>query len=44
MLLSRGYSFSELLISIISDLWVMVSETVVVVLAMIVKIVGHCAE
>ena len=44
MSLGRGYSFSELLTFITSDLQVMVSGTVVVVLAIIVGVVGHCTE
>ena len=42
--LSRGYSFSESLIFIISDLWVIISETIVVMLTIIVEVVSYCAE
>ena len=44
MLLGRGYSFSKSLTFITSDLQITVSETVVVILIMIVKIIGCCAE
>ena len=42
--LGRDYSFFESLISITSDSQVIISETVVVVLTMIVKIMSHCTE